>query len=106
MSDNQAAVGMLNRGTARHPLVMEALRWLFWLSATHNFHLMARYIPGARNIAADSASRLLEPNQLTRLVEHLPPPGDCTLPFTASVPSHISDLVFAHCYRYWCPQGH
>ena len=56
LSNNQAMVGMLNRGTARRPLVMHALRWLFWLSATHGFHLTGRYIPRATNIAADSAS--------------------------------------------------
>ena len=75
MSDNQAAVGMLNRGTAKHPLVVEALRWLCWLSATHGFHLTARSIPGIQHTAADGASHLLEPGQLARLTACLPVPA-------------------------------
>lgn len=55
MGDNQAAVGMLNWGTAKHPLVMHALRWLFWLSSTYSFHLTGRYIKGSSNDAADVA---------------------------------------------------
>lgn len=99
MSDNQAAVGMINRGTAKHPLAMQALRWLFWLSAIHNFHLTARYIPGVQNIAADSASRLLEPGQPTRLAEHLPTPCPSIIPLNAVVPNHISDSVLIQCCR-------
>ncbi len=105
MSDNQAAVGMLNRGTAKHPLAMNALRWLFWLSATHNFHLSSRYIPGVQNIAADSASRLLQPNQLTRLVEHLPALCHYTPPQFAPTPPHFSDLVHLHYCRKWPRRG-
>ena len=89
---------MLNRGTARHPLVMHALRWLFWLSVTHGFHLTGRYIPGATNIAADSASRLLELGQWARLTAHLPPPQ---LGFTPPEPrhlQHITDCVLNYCY--------
>ena len=99
MSDNQAAVGMLNRGTAKHPLVMHALRWLFWLSAIHNFHLTSCYIPGVQNIAADSASRLLEPDQPTRLLEHLPVLCYPIPPQHTPVPPHFSNLVGLHCCR-------
>ena len=99
MSDNQAAVGMLNRGTAKHPLVMEALRWLFWLSATYGFHLSGRYIPGVKNAAADSASRLLEPGQLARLVHCLPVPCYDFIPLGIPTTPHISEQVLAHCCR-------
>ncbi len=110
MSDNQAAVGILNRGTAKHPLVMEAMRWLFWLSATHGFHLTGRYIPGILNIAADSASRILEAGELARLFDHVPAhhPGflDTCMPC-----NHITDKLFTvlnnthSCRTCWAPQS-
>lgn len=91
LSDNQAAVGMLNRGRAKHPLAMSALRWLVWLSATHGFHLTACFIPGSRNIAADSASRLLEPGQWARLAAHLPAPHPGYHPPEPYQLQHISE---------------
>ena len=51
------------------------IHFLFWLSAAYNFHLKCRHIPGIRNIAADSASRL-----------HLPGHLETLLPFTAYTP--------------------
>lgn len=74
-SDNSVTVASLNKGTSRNPVVMQCLRKLFWLSAYHNFHLTSRHIPGARNIAADSASRL-----------HIPGYLETLLPFTAYTP--------------------
>ena len=105
MSDNQAAVGMLNRGTAKHPLVMEALRWLFWPSATHGFHLTGRYIPGVQNMAADSASRLLEPGQLARLATCLPVPMCNYFPSDTLMLSHCSGQVRAYLCRKHTPRG-
>ena len=55
LSDNTTAVSVINRGTTRHPVVMEGMRCLFWLSAKFNFHLKARHIAGVKNVAADSA---------------------------------------------------
>lgn len=94
LSDNQATVGMLNRGTVKHPKVMEAMRWLFWLSAIYGFHLTARYIPGASNVAADSASRLLEPGQWARLLDCLPP-RHRDLPYVPL--NNITDAVAYFC---------
>ena len=73
MSDNQATVyiAMINKGSTKHPVAMEALRCLFWLSASYGFHLTGRYVSGTQNVAADSASRLLEPGQLDRLLDNL-----------------------------------
>ena len=70
-SDNQAAVGIINRGTAKDPFIMAALRRVFWLSAIYNFRLRAVYYPGARNTLADAASRLHEPGALQRLMTAL-----------------------------------
>ncbi|MEW8548538.1 MAG: reverse transcriptase domain-containing protein [Candidatus Thiodiazotropha sp.] len=76
-SDNSVTVASINKGTSRNSVVMRCLRNLFWLSATNNFHLTARYIPGIQNVAADSASRLHTPGSLAML-----------LPFTAYTPLH------------------
>ena len=70
-SDNQAAVGILNRGTAKNPFVMGVLRRIFWLSVRHNFRWRAVYYPGYRNIIADAASRLREPRGFVRLQNFL-----------------------------------
>ena len=74
-SDNTVTVASLNKGTSRNPMVMKCLRHLFWLSASYNFHLTSRHIPGIKNIAADSASRV-----------HLPGYLETLLPFTAHTP--------------------
>ena len=66
-SDNQAAVGILNRGTAKDPNVMGALRHLLWKSVIHNFRIKAVYYPGKQNVVADAASRLMEPGGWERL---------------------------------------
>lgn len=74
-SDNSVTVASVNKGTSHNSVVMRCLRNLFWLSASYNFHLTARYIPGVQNVAADSASRLHTPGSLAVL-----------LPFTAYTP--------------------
>ena len=66
-SDNQAAVAIINRGTAKDPNVMEVLRHVWWASATFNFRLKAVYYPGRYNTLADAASRLREPGGGSRL---------------------------------------
>ena len=76
-SDNSVTVACLNKGTSKNSVVMKCLRNLFWLSATYNFHLTSRHIPGISNIAADSASRI-----------HLPGYLETLLPFTAY--THLS----------------
>ena len=57
-SDNQAAVGIINKGSTGSPIIMQALRCLFWLSAVYNFRITAKYIPGQQNGVADAVSRL------------------------------------------------
>ena len=59
-SDNQAAVGIINRGTAKDPYVMEVLRDVYHLSVLYDFRIRAVYYPGRYNTAADRASRLGE----------------------------------------------
>ena len=79
-SDNQPAVAMLNKGTTRNTLVMPYLRHLFWLSATYNFQITAKYIPGLENATADAVSRMHEPAKLFEFANFL-----CRTSFCASV---------------------
>ena len=74
-SDNTVTVASINKGSSRNKMVMQCLRRLFWLSATHNFHLTARFLPGCRNVVADCASRLHSKGYLQTL-----------LPYTAYTP--------------------
>ncbi len=69
-SDNSVTVASINKGTSRNAIVMQCLREFFWLSATYNFHLTARHIPGVQNFVADSASRLHMPGHLDRLMPY------------------------------------
>lgn len=57
-SDNKTTVSALNKGTCRNKVVMEALRVLFWLSATFNFKIKSLFVPTSRNLVADCISRL------------------------------------------------
>lgn len=59
--NNTAAVGMFNKTSISHPVMMQFLRWLFWLSATFNFPLKAYNIPGSANYEADHTSWLHKP---------------------------------------------
>ena len=69
--DNTAAVAMLNKGSTRHPVMMLFLRKLFWLSATHNFHIKAFHVPGRLNVLADHISRVHETSHLLGFMQHL-----------------------------------
>ena len=70
-SDNQAAVGILNRGTAKDPFVMGVLRDIFWKSVFYDFRIHAIYYPGRHNVVADAASRVMERGGWERLHEAL-----------------------------------
>lgn len=62
--DNKAAVHIINKGSTAHPLVMHALRQLFWLSAIYNFRFTAMHIQGKLNVVADAVSCLHPPKYL------------------------------------------
>ena len=55
---------MLNKGVSTNALSMQLLRELFWLSATNNFHITGRHIPGVDNIVPDMLSRVHTSNDL------------------------------------------
>ncbi len=56
-SDNMAVVAVLNKRTAKDPLLIHYLRCLFFYAAFYKFHYSAAHIPGSLNIAADALSR-------------------------------------------------
>ena len=59
-TDSKAAMHIINKGSTLNPIVMDALRHMFWLSALFNFKLMARNISGQCNIIADAISGIHE----------------------------------------------
>ena len=65
--DNQAAVGIVNKGSCRDAFLMQSLRRIFWLSAKFNFRHKVIYYPGGVNVVADAVSRLHEPRGYERL---------------------------------------
>ena len=65
-SDNMCAVNTINKGSSKHPLVMEALRTVFWHSVYYNFRITCHYYPGVRNCLADAVSRLHEKSGVLR----------------------------------------
>ena len=67
MTDSVVAKAIINKGTCHSPLVMEALRNLFWLSVQYNFKLHAIHIPGRIHTIPDTISRLHEVGQVLHL---------------------------------------
>lgn len=57
-SDNQCAVGIINKGNSKNETVMTSLQRISWLAARWNFSVKAVYYPGERNLIADALSRL------------------------------------------------
>ncbi len=57
VSDNTATVAAVNKGSSPSKRIMAMLRDLFWLSATYNFHITAKWIAGVDNTLADAGSR-------------------------------------------------
>ena len=55
--DNQAAVPVLNRGSAKDPTLAHLLRSLFFFLARFNVTYKAFHVPGTKNQAADALSR-------------------------------------------------
>ena len=50
---------------------MACLRHLFWLSATYNFHVSAKFLAGLSNTVADDISRLHEQGRLSRIIPYV-----------------------------------
>ena len=79
-SNNQSVVAAVNSGSSRDHTMAHLLRCLFFFSASWQFTLVAKHIPGVQNFTADALSRdraptlpLLVP-QLIPLFHIYPPP--------------------------------
>ena len=70
--DNTCARSALRDKTSKNPMIMEALRELFMLSAVYDFDFEGFYVPGVDNGLADAISRLHQPGQLRLLSDLLP----------------------------------
>ena len=57
VSDNSSAVYNINSGTSKHPHMMQLVRALHYIAATHNFVYRAQHLKGTLNVIADSLSR-------------------------------------------------
>ena len=66
--DNLAAVFIINKGSAAHPLSMHALRLLLWLSAIYNFRFTAVYVHCHFNTIVSAVSCLHEPTAVAKCV--------------------------------------
>ena len=70
-TDSTVAKAIINKGTCRNKVIMNALRKLFWLSVTFNFTVRAVHIPGIIHIVPDCISRLHENGQILHLMSLL-----------------------------------
>ena len=97
--DNQAAANVVNKGSARDPLLAHLLQCLFFYATHFQFRFTAQHIPGHSNLAADALSR----NQLTTFFSSLPqanPIPDRINPAAASLASHPSLTWTCSRWRY------
>jgi len=74
--DNIAVVEVVNRQSAKNPLMSHLMRCLFFASAQFDFDMVARHIPGSENDAADALSRNKLPLFLSQMphMAHTPTP--------------------------------
>ena len=69
-NDNVITVSVINKGS--HTIFKPCSgRARSWLSATHNFHLTARYISSRENTIADALSCLQDPSHSTRFLSRV-----------------------------------
>ena len=105
-TDNMTAKSTINKMSSKNSIVMTYLRLLFFVQAYYNFSITAIFIPGKRNILADSISRLHQENKLSKVYELLPLSLQCL-----SDSFCIFDLLFhmsykfVHC-RWWSRSKH
>ncbi|KAL9975581.1 hypothetical protein ACROYT_G012757 [Oculina patagonica] len=90
-TDNTTTLSAINKGTSGNQLAMQWLRKIFWLSATYNFRVTARYIPTASNTIADAISRLHDPTHCEVFVKKL---VNLPLAIRPQVTPHLSHNAF------------
>ena len=101
-TDSTAAQGIINKGSCKEPLVMQALRELFWLSATYNFHITALHLARQFNQESDWASCLHDWKNIV-LIDMYLYPNHSLVPVKLlrhiSYPSFVS--IFAQVQTWW-----
>lgn len=68
-TDNQSVLHMVNKGCSSNEQCMTLLRDMFWICATSNFHVTAKYISSKDNHLADWLSRIFFTNDLCLIGE-------------------------------------
>ena len=84
--DNEAVVTTIQRRSAKHPLLTQLLRCLFFYASVFQFHFSASHIPGVFNTTADAISR----NNLELLPSLLPQASQ-----QVTVPQSVSGFLLA-----------
>ena len=104
-SDSTTAVGIINKGTCRNPIIMHYLRELFWLSAIYNFGITASHIPGIENAIADAISRLHDSEFLFKACKYFAHLSHGNVFFLSHpLVCHMSVLSYYFLlFRYWGP---
>ena len=91
--DNLAAVFIINKGSAAHPLSMHALRLLLWLSAIYNFRFTAVYVHCHFNTIVSAVSCLHEPTAVAKCVafyHYLQEMQPCQPPDSTPLTQHMT----------------
>jgi hypothetical protein len=95
--DNGAVVEVVNRQSARDPLLCHLLRCLFYASARFDFEISAQHTPGASNVAADALSR----NNLRLFFVQVPHAASQPTVIPPELPQHLSQARPAWTSRDW-----
>ena len=82
--DNASVVTILQSRSARHPLLTDLLRCLFFYAAVYHFHFSSSHIPGVHNTVAYAISRWGSPSWMQQFICSLPRPSLPTQPAATS----------------------
>ncbi len=105
-TDSMSAKGVINKGSCRNPVVMKAIRELFWLSASFNFTIRAVFVPGKLNDIPDAISRIHQRGQIHRLFRLLGVENPCLSMFSPY--SNMSFKAFVSVFqqvKIWLASG-
>ena len=84
--DNVVVVEVINRQSAKNPLLSHLMRCLFFASAQFDFDMVARHIPGSENYAANALSR----NKLPLFLSQMPHKAHTPTPIPVQIAEGLS----------------
>lgn len=70
-TDNNQVLASINKGSSISSITMSLLRHIFWYSVKHDFHLVARRVPGIENHSPDFLSRINQSTTAESLGNHV-----------------------------------